>query len=200
MIHKNGIPAQRMSCVIIGLLFLFTTVFPFVYCAGPVGPGDAVVIIVNTKVKDGMRVAAHYAQQRAIPCANICRIAASGEEGITREEFDRDILEPVRNFLKNRPTIHFLVPVYGVPLRIWEQNHTNDLKDGEMIAKNVTCKDFAGVDSELALLKVPHGLDGWVDNPYYRANKAIQENGKIYVVSRLDGPTPEIATDLVDTA
>jgi uncharacterized protein (TIGR03790 family) len=61
----------------------------------------------------------------------------------------------------------------------------------------------AALDSELALLFVPgHQLAGWLFNPEYIFNRKRFRNyfNRIFMVSRLDGPTPELAEGLVRTA
>ena len=60
----------------------------------------------------------------------------------------------------------------------------------------------AALDSELALLLVPdHQLTGWLPNPEYIFNRERNRNySRILMVSRLDGPTPELTEGLVRTA
>jgi uncharacterized protein (TIGR03790 family) len=66
-------------------------------------------------------------------------------------------------------------------------------------------RNEAAVDSELSLLplineKVP--LNGPVRNPFYGLTNEAQlhPTSGILLVTRLDGPTPEVAHDLVDKA
>jgi uncharacterized protein (TIGR03790 family) len=61
----------------------------------------------------------------------------------------------------------------------------------------------AALDSELTLLFVPgHQLTGWLPNPEYIINRGRNRNyiSRIFMVSRLDAPTPELAEGLVRTA
>jgi uncharacterized protein (TIGR03790 family) len=60
----------------------------------------------------------------------------------------------------------------------------------------------AAVDSELALLLVPdYPLAGWQHNPeFLHARGKIDYTGQVLMVSRLDGPTPELAEGLIRTA
>ncbi|UCD35326.1 MAG: TIGR03790 family protein [Nitrospiraceae bacterium] len=60
----------------------------------------------------------------------------------------------------------------------------------------------AAVDSELALVLSPdYPLAGWLPNPgYLPARGKVAQAGRVLMVSRLDGPTPELAQGLVRTA
>lgn len=73
------------------------------------------------------------------------------------------------------------------------------LKLGELEGKDT----LAAVDSELALLFISgYPLTGWLPNPGYIYNRERFSDhiGRFFMVSRLDGPTPELAGNLVRTA
>lgn len=83
---------------------------------------EQIVVVANKNVPDGVSLALHYAKQRGIPSRNLLTIQTSREEQISREEYDKSIASPVREFLarndapKRRATC--LVLMYGIPLRI----------------------------------------------------------------------------------
>lgn len=60
----------------------------------------------------------------------------------------------------------------------------------------------SSLDSELALVRVEHySLSGWIPNPYFPGfnNKRLPiAKSRILLVSRLDGPSPEIARRIID--
>ncbi len=99
--------------------------------------------------------------------------------------------------------IHYAVLCYGMPLKI-AADVTPDSLAGKITNPNFR-RDEASVDSELAwlpLIKMNVQLAGPLDNLLYACtNRTMLTplNG-ILLVSRLDGPTPEIANGLVDKA
>ncbi len=107
--------------------------------------------------------------------------------------------------------IRYAVLCYGVPLKIEPSSKVGELMD--RLIEKITDTDTreklrhneASVDSELAwlpLVKTKIPLTGPLVNPFYFCtNRAAMNcaNG-ILLVARLDGPTPEIAAQLVDKA
>jgi len=170
------------------------------------------LVLASESVPAGLEVARHYMSARGMPAENLLVVKAPAAEEITREEFDETLWKPFRAFLKawegrmdvelpdgrlglvlHRRRAKYLVPVYGVPIKIkgYEQVETMYLSGA------------AAVDSELVLAPSGnHGLVGALANPYYGADAPfgppLQE--AMILVARLDGPTPEIATRLVDDA
>ena len=73
------------------------------------------------------------------------------------------------------------------------------LKLGELEGKDT----LAAVDSELTLLFISgYPLTGWIPNPEFLFNRERSSDyiGRIFMVSRIDGPTPQLAEGLVRTA
>jgi uncharacterized protein (TIGR03790 family) len=87
----------------------------------------------------------------------------------------------------------YLVTVYGVPIRI----------SGYESVPTMYLSTAAAVDSELAMLPTgEHKLVGGLGNPYFGADAPFGPplDTAMILVTRLDGPTPEIAQRLVDDA
>ncbi len=99
--------------------------------------------------------------------------------------------------------IRYAVLCYGMPLKIAPSLAPDPIAD--KIVKPEFRRDEASVDSELAwlpLLPMKVSLPGPLPNLFYMCtNRALLTplNG-VLLVSRLDGPTPEIASGLVDKA
>ena len=105
--------------------------------------------------------------------------------------------------------IRYAVLCYGVPLKIEPSSRVEQFMD--KLIEKITDADTreklrhneASVDSELAwlpLVKTKIPLTGPLANPFYLCtNRAAMNcvNG-LLLVARLDGPTPEIAAQLVD--
>jgi len=170
------------------------------------------IVVASETVPAGLEVARHYMAARGIPAANLCLVKAPADEAITRGQFDETLWKPLRAFLtrwegrldvalpdgtlrlqmgNRRPK--YLVPVYGIPIKIKEYEDV----------KTMYLSRAAAVDSELALLpQGVHKLVGSLPNPYFGADAPFGPplDGLIILVSRLDGPSPAIATRLVDDA
>ena len=99
--------------------------------------------------------------------------------------------------------IRYAVICYGIPYRIEpDPTHT---EPGEDKLRPEFRRNEAAVDSELACLPLIHQnppLDGPLRNPLYTTTNSASLNptNGVLMVTRLDGPTPEIARGLVDKA
>ncbi|HUU10147.1 MAG TPA: TIGR03790 family protein [Phycisphaerae bacterium] len=193
------------------------TVLAALLMAGPAAaaahPEAARTIVLGSEsVPEGLEVARHYMAARGIPPENLCVVKAPAADVVTREQFDETIWRPLAEFLERwqgrfdvalpdgtvqlqlgerRPK--YLVPVYGVPVKV----------SGYEDVKTMFMSRAAAVDSELVLLPGRrHNLVGGLPNPYFGAvgpfGPPLDE--EMILVSRLDGPTAEIARRLVDDA
>jgi uncharacterized protein (TIGR03790 family) len=184
---------------------------------------ERVVIVVNEREADSVRVGEYYARKRGIPIENIVRIDAPTGETISRSEYLEFILNPLERDLfaggwiqgmfsalpdsdgRSRSMVEghriaYLVLCRGVPLRIW---HDPGALTPEMEA-NVR-EEFrthaASVDSELALMMVRLPTVGFVPNPLFgQPSPGAMELNAVVKVARLDGPTADDAMALVDQA
>jgi uncharacterized protein (TIGR03790 family) len=198
---------------VVGLLAILTC--PPAFAAQPAAPNpDAArtLVVANENVPEGVAVARHYMEVRGIPAGNLCLVKTPADEEITREQFNERLWEPLRAFIArwegrvdvalpdgrlrlqvNPRRAKYLVPVYGVPIKI----------KGYEDVKTMYLSSACAVDSELALLPTgEHTLTGSVRNPYFGAQAPFGSpvDEAMILVSRLDGPTPEIAMRLVDDA
>jgi uncharacterized protein (TIGR03790 family) len=83
-------------------------------------PGE-VLVVVNTAVPAGGKLAAHYMKQRGVPEENIVRVSVPDDETISRRQYDEKIAAPVRRALTEREPrrrIRCLLLLYGMPLRV----------------------------------------------------------------------------------
>jgi len=170
------------------------------------------IVLASENVPEGVEVARHYMAARGIPEGNLCLVRAPASEEVTRDQFNQTIWHPLRAFLakwegrldvalpdgtlrlqigSRRPK--YLVPVYGVPIKI----------TGYEAVKTMYLSTAAAVDSELVLAPSgEHKLVASLMNPYFGAEAPFAPplEGAMLLVSRLDGPSPEIAKRLVDDA
>ena len=173
------------------------------------GDGASVVVLVNSASADSESVGLHYAKLRQVPAANICRIRCTTSEVISRRRFNTDVRQPLREFLvknglaretgPNGPlalSVKYLVSTYGVPVKIREDYSKVELKD---LPRKAQERNAAAVDSELSLIaESEYPLEGMRKNPLYKAPDAARHH--VLFATRLDGPSPEIARALVDSA
>ncbi|NUN50860.1 MAG: TIGR03790 family protein [Candidatus Brocadiae bacterium] len=169
-----------------------------------VDPARQVVVIVNEAVPDSVAVGLHYCRRRSIPEANLCRVRTTDREVLSWPEFREQVQKPVTRFLEKFPDALFLVPCWGIPSRISEENAENDDPKDEpesTVRTFVTNRDYACLDAELALLPRPaRAIEGWIESDLYGRNERITAAHRLFLVSRLDGLTAGIARGLVDKA
>jgi len=191
----------------------------FLFSLSPVRAADSgadVVVIFNSRVLESKAVAEYYAERRQIPAGQVFGFELPVTETMTRAEFIEQLLEPLKKKLAaekiftfdqappRRVTsarVRYAVLCYGVPVKV--------LKDEKLVEEGADKiqvelrRNEASVDAELAAL--PSGEIKWtgpIGNPAYGATNMSQlhpTNG-VWLVTRLDGPTPAIARGLVDKA
>lgn len=157
-----------------------------------------VLVVANAKVEGSLELARDYARLRGIPEGNVVSVEASDQEEISRADFDASLRDPLAAIVKERPNILALVPVFGVPLKVKETDRKNDAKVKEGFFKG---RDFACVDSDLALLRRPgHPIEATVNNPYYDRKEPLSPELKLLIVTRLDGSSLALARGLIEKA
>ncbi|MGA2265593.1 MAG: TIGR03790 family protein [Phycisphaerae bacterium] len=82
---------------------------------------DQVLIVANADVPDSLAVAAYYAQQRQIDPSQVVTLKTTGGYNITREDYESQILNPLRATLVQRgltEKIRCLALMWGMPVRV----------------------------------------------------------------------------------
>ncbi|MGE3313242.1 MAG: TIGR03790 family protein [Limisphaerales bacterium] len=191
--------------------------------------GRSVVVIYNTSFKGSKSVAEHYAKQRNVPDSQVIGFKLPTSESIPRSVYESKLERPLVEALIERKLIRVrdqirpatasapgrvlqivshanvrnLVVCYGVPVRT-----TNDISEIEPEALQLPeplRRAEASIDAELTalpLLLAGQPRTGPLANPAYgTTNRArLQPAAGLFVVGRIDGPTPELARALVDRA
>ncbi len=81
-----------------------------------------IFVVANKNVPASKEVAEHYLKSRKVPDGNLILLDLPAGEDISREDYDRKLLEPLRAELKEKKsTVKVLLLVYGVPLRVGGQ-------------------------------------------------------------------------------
>jgi uncharacterized protein (TIGR03790 family) len=170
------------------------------------GP-DEILVVANRNVAGSVRLARYYMQKRQISGANLLQLRMTDKERCSREEYERDVAVPVRRYLRKHDgaqRMRCIVTVYGVPLKISapavKAKKGNDDIVGDR--KGGLIGEHAALDSELALVEAgDYSLSGWVPNPLFLGNKDRKlpiSGERVLMVSRLDGPRPEIVQRIID--
>lgn len=186
-------------------------------------PGEEVAVVYNlNQAPDSRLVAEHYAQRRGVPARHLIGLPLPRTEAITRAAFREQLQRPLVQALQDRglarfpgpradaakpglpeSKVRYLVLAYGVPVKI-----SPDPKLDETIPENLAPalrRNEAAVDTELAclpLLERGAPLTGPLTNPYYGATNvaALHPTNGLFLVTRLDGPSYNVALSLVDRA
>jgi uncharacterized protein (TIGR03790 family) len=89
--------------------------------ASALEPRD-VFILANKNMPESRDVAAYYRQKRQVPPENVLLMDVPGGEEISREDYNRRIVGPLRELLKpRRQQAKVLLTVFGFPLRVGQQ-------------------------------------------------------------------------------
>ncbi|MCD6048817.1 MAG: hypothetical protein K0Q55_220, partial [Verrucomicrobia bacterium] len=186
--------------------------------------GAEVVVVYNDRSPESKRVAEYYAEKRQVPKEQVIGLHLSKEEIITREDYRKELEEPLWKVLLDRKLfvlrpdanepnltapsvaeskIRYAVLCYGVPLKIAKVTGLDEPGTSQMPA--ALRENYAAVDSELSLLPMKTrnlNITGPINSPFYGLTNAamLSPTNGILLVTRLDGPSEGIAKGLVDKA
>jgi uncharacterized protein (TIGR03790 family) len=180
--------------------------------------GGVVVVIYNSRLPASKDVADHYAARRNVPPDQVVGLDLPTDETMSRADYRDRLRHPLLQFLENKKLIVYSPPdafkpsiakiryavlCYGVPLRIAEDGSL--IEPAQAKVQVELRRNGAAVDSELSVLptldpKVP--LTGPLRNPCYGTTNAswFDPTNGLLMVARLDGPSEDIARQLVDKA
>jgi uncharacterized protein (TIGR03790 family) len=174
------------------------------------------VVIYNENDVESQALAGIYAEVRGVPLDNLVALKCPRNEEITRAEYDRTIVEPLRKafeqhrWWKLRPDpldsgrvektkIRFLAVMRGIPLKITQtRNYPGDNDEGPQA--EIYSRNEAAVDSELAVLGLwSNQISGVRQNPYYRESRTIGETDfeSQLLVCRLDAAEPATVRSMI---
>jgi uncharacterized protein (TIGR03790 family) len=213
-VSQNKANALRLCASAVGFLI---AMFPsLVFAEG----GPDVVVIYSTRMPGSKEVAEHYARRRSVPTNQVWGFDLSTSEAITRTEYVDKIQAPILKRLEDSKLwtwqegadegrklasakVKYAALCYGVPTKFLQDS--NLIEKGTETARPELRRNEASVDSQLACLPLIHQSIRWagaVNNHTYGATNAVAmhpTNG-IFLVTRLDGPSVEVAGSLVDRA
>ena len=191
---------------------------PLLDAAPPSSASDAAstVVVFNERDPISGELARWYAAKREIPADHLVGISCPTVETISRDEYDRDIAEPLRSAFVKRgwwkletgrlkgvstSTIRFVALMRGIPLRIDAvSDYEGDVKEGPPL---LASQNKAAVDSELAVLGFyTRRISGVINNPYYRSFAPLADlpTPQLLLVCRLDAAYPRTVRAMVENA
>ncbi|NCC52073.1 MAG: TIGR03790 family protein [Spartobacteria bacterium] len=192
--------------------------------AAETGTGS-VVVLANETVPASVELARYYMEKRGIPEENLCVLALSRGEIMSRATYNSKLRDPLLAFLRKqgliqqalrddkdigpnqsawitrRSSVKYLVAMYGVPLRVSDiQTMVRALTErgtGKFMDETTSA-----VDSELALLlAAPYDLKGPVSCPFYNVRyfpEPRADNQFFILTTRLDGPDEQTVRNMID--
>ncbi len=151
-----------------------------------------VVVVVNANAAGSQALAGTYCKDRGIPARNLVVLETTTAFDISRGDYQRQILRPLRETLiarKLRKTTRCISLIWGMPVRVLAPPDAAD----DALAD-------ATVDSELALIWIAdHPLAKFLPNPHYwkAAPDQRRSAGAVVMTCRIDGPTLADASRLI---
>lgn len=185
-----------------------------------------VVLLANRNTPEGVELARAYAASRGVPDDHLVILDLPVGETISRGDFERRLRDPLLEILRDRKVIEqvrrdksrigphdsgwttvlssmrYLVPFYGVPLRVDDTQPWPLEKLANLVNQGLQ-RDEAAVDSELCLiLQETYELRGRLSNPFYNQLRweGSASPAHFLLVSRLDGPTPDVVRRMMQDA
>ena len=122
---------------------------------------EEVLVVYNKKMPDSKRAAFHYSNKRNIPSENLIELETTVTETVTRERYNEEIRNPLRDFLSSRKganTIRSLVLVYGVPLKVRapvlsaeERELLRSIQEKKQAARELSMRSMLALSKALSL-------------------------------------------------
>src|SRR5262249_42185297 len=103
-------------------------------CCAAVAPAAAeltpqqIAVVVNRSSRESVQVGHYYAKQRGVPDTHVIPLELGAmQEAVSRQEYEQQIVRPLRQALENRGLagqIRALMTVYGLPLTVYAPQPT----------------------------------------------------------------------------
>jgi uncharacterized protein (TIGR03790 family) len=160
------------------------------------GPSETIVLI-NDESADSVRVGEHYVAARGIPPTNVCRVRCTSELTVSRIDFVRDVVTPLRAHVEQvvsldgtttlRDRARFLVFTQGMPIRA--DGPGGSVSTAEMLALFDT--SICGQDGA----RLPRVRNPYTSGP---APGKSADGGQFLLVTGLISSTADEAIVLID--
>jgi len=152
---------------------------------------DAILVVANRKAARSVGLAEYYMDKRNIPKENLLQVWITDSERCSRQEYDKQLVKPVRRELKNRHNIRCLVLMYGMPLKVAgpplsekEKRRMRELKQKRKRLKNKI--EQSGDDQQAALKKKLQQLKKKIRKEKNRRNRSSSVDSELALVQAGD--------------
>ncbi len=201
-IRASSVPMKAWTWIVTLLMGIATL------ASAAISP-SSVAILYNSAVPESRKLAELYCDLRGIPEANLIALDMPITADISRAEYEKWILKPLRAEFESRSwwkrqkdgggvtlpvinRIQTLVTMRGVPLRIKPAPKPGGSAAAIDPKNPVAGHDEAAVDSELAMFGV-EGLpsDGILQNKFYKSVQSIADANLPFLIltARIDAPS-----------
>ena len=181
---------------------------------------DVTVVVFNSNDSLSRDLADYYAAKRGIPSGQVVGLKCSGDEEISREEYDNTLAAPLRaqfdahgwwertpdkpgqepSSIVTQNRMRYLALIRGVPLRIRQTGSYPGDSSNE--PSPVRDANGASVDSEMTVLGgFTHKISGFLPNPFFRSYAQFPDAHcppGMMLAARLDAPTGTMVRRMID--
>jgi uncharacterized protein (TIGR03790 family) len=178
---------------------------------------SSTIVVYNKAALDSAELARFYAKQRGIAPDHLVGLTCSTDEEISREEYDSNIAEPLRETFKSRgwwvlretpekrsaimtTSIRFVAVIKGMPLKI---KPTGPYPGDKPADGPIDNRNEASLDSEIAALGYfSPQISGARPNSYFKSFRSIDQwdDAALLLVCRLDAPTAATVRRMISDA
>jgi len=150
---------------------------------------DSILVVANRKAGRSIGLAEYYMNKRDIPEDNLLQVGITDSEKCSRQEYEKQLLKPVRRELKNRQDIRCLVLMYGLPLKVAplskrEKRRMRELKDEQERVKNKI--ENSGDNATAVLKKELQQLEKTIQKERNRRNRSSSVDSELALVQAED--------------
>ena len=152
---------------------------------------DSILVVANRKAGRSIGLAEYYMNKRDIPEDNLLQVWITDSEKCSRQEYEKQLLKPVRRELKNRQDIRCLVLMYGLPLKVdgpplskREKRRMRELKDEQERVKNKI--ENSGDNATAVLKKELQQLEKTIQKERNRRNRSSSVDSELALVQAED--------------
>ncbi|MEF8943733.1 MAG: TIGR03790 family protein [Desulfohalobiaceae bacterium] len=152
---------------------------------------ESILVVANRKAGRSVGLAEYYMDKRNIPKDNLLQVWITDSEKCSREEYDKQLVKPVRRELKNRQDIRCLVLIYGLPLKVagpplskQEKKRMRELKQNRERLKNKM--EDSGDEGQARLKKKLQQLKKKIRKEKNRRNRSSSVDSELALVQAGD--------------
>lgn len=147
-----------------------------------------VLVVVNQASQDSRTIGRYYVQRRQIPAANVLSIQAPTGEELSKAEFEKTILAPVKRKIgASKTRIDYIVLTRGTPIRVREGGYS---VDALLSGMNLSITPITELKPEEIQKRI---------SPYFGKDEPFDSKKfNMYLVTRLTGYDVAQAKALVD--